>query len=110
MWNHLKTHTGEKSDKCNQCDFASSKAGNLRTHLKTHSGEKSNKCSERDFASSLACNNEETLENTLEKSQTKVAHRKCDQTETIYFVSVNENFFLQMRMGHERNYLAVLFF
>ena len=80
--------------------------------MKTHSGEKSNKCSECDFASSLACNNEETLENTLEKSQTKVAHRKCDQTETIYFVSVNENFFMQMRMrmGHERNCVAVLFF
>ena len=28
-----------KSHKCNQCDYASSRAGNLRTHLKTHSGE-----------------------------------------------------------------------
>ena len=41
---HLKMHTGVKSHKCNQCDFASSQAGNLRRHLKTHSGEKSNKC------------------------------------------------------------------
>ena len=41
---HLKTHSGEKSNKCNQCDFASSQAGNLRTHLKTHGEEKSNKC------------------------------------------------------------------
>ena len=40
---HLKTHSGEKSNKCNQCDYASSQAGNLRRHLKTHSGEKSNK-------------------------------------------------------------------
>ena len=31
---HLKTHIGEKSNKCSQCDFASSQAGNLRTHLK----------------------------------------------------------------------------
>ena len=30
--------------KCNQCNYASSRAGNLREHLKTHSGEKSNKC------------------------------------------------------------------
>ena len=37
---HLKTHSGEKSNKCNQCDYASSQAGNLRTHLKTHSGKK----------------------------------------------------------------------
>ena len=28
-----------KSNKCNQCDFASSRAGNLRSHMKTHSGE-----------------------------------------------------------------------
>ena len=41
---HLKTHSGEKSNKCNQCDYASSQISNLRIHLKTHSGEKSNKC------------------------------------------------------------------
>ena len=39
---HLKTHSGEKSNKCNQCDFASSQSGNLKTHLRTHSGEKLN--------------------------------------------------------------------
>ena len=37
---HLKTHTGEKSNKCNQCDFATSHAGNLRTHLNIQHGEK----------------------------------------------------------------------
>ena len=49
---HLKTHSGEKSEtsentqwrtsknKCNQCDYASSLAGDLRRHLKTYSGEK----------------------------------------------------------------------
>ena len=31
-----------KSNKCNQCDFASSYASALRRHLKTHGGEKSN--------------------------------------------------------------------
>ena len=30
-------HCGEKPNKCNQCDFASSQAGHLRAHLKTHS-------------------------------------------------------------------------
>ena len=49
---HLKNHSGEKPYKCNQCDYASSKAGNLRAHLKTHSGEKSNKCNQCDYASS----------------------------------------------------------
>ena len=53
---HLKMHSGEKSNKCNQCDFASSKAGNLRIHLKTHSGEKSNKCNQCNFASAQAGN------------------------------------------------------
>ena len=32
--NHLKMHTGEKSNKCNQCDYASSQAGHLRTHMR----------------------------------------------------------------------------
>ena len=45
-----------KSNKCNQCNFASSRAGNLRQHLKTHSGEKSNKCNQCDFASFQAGN------------------------------------------------------
>ena len=30
-------HSSEQSNKRNQCDFASSKAGNLMRHLKTHS-------------------------------------------------------------------------
>ena len=45
-----------KSNKCNQCNYASSHAGHLRIHLTTHSGEKSNKCNQCDFASSEAGN------------------------------------------------------
>ena len=44
-------NNGEKSNKCNQCEFASAQAGSLNRHLKTHSGEKSNKCNQSDFAS-----------------------------------------------------------
>ena len=52
---HLKTHRGEKSNKCNQCDNAASEASNFRRHLfKTQSGENSNKCKQCDFASSQA--------------------------------------------------------
>ena len=43
-----------KSNKCNQCDYASSQAGDLKTHLKMHSGEKPYKCNQCDFASSRA--------------------------------------------------------
>ena len=31
----------DKSNKCNQCEYASLRAHNLRMHLITHSGEKS---------------------------------------------------------------------
>ena len=48
---YLKIHSGEKANKCNQCDFASSQAGILRAHLMIHSGEKSNKCNQCDYAS-----------------------------------------------------------
>ena len=47
---------GEKSNKCNQCEYASSVKSSLRTHLKMHSGEKSNKCNQCDYASFQAGN------------------------------------------------------
>ena len=51
---HLKKHSGEKSNKCNQCDYASFRVGDLRTHLKTHCGEKPNKCNQCEFACSYS--------------------------------------------------------
>ena len=51
---HLKTYSGEKSTKCNQCDFAFSEAGDLRRHLETQSGEKSNRCNQCNFTLSRA--------------------------------------------------------
>ena len=41
---HLKTHNKEKQNKCSQCEYASSYASVLKTHLEIHSGEKSKKC------------------------------------------------------------------
>ena len=49
---HLQSHSGEKSKKCNQCDFAYSQVSHLKRHLKTHSGEKPNKCKQCVYASS----------------------------------------------------------
>ena len=37
---HLKTHSGEKPNKCNQCEFAPFRADVLRKHFQTHSGSK----------------------------------------------------------------------
>ena len=54
--NNLTQQSGEKSNKCYQCDYASSWAAALATHLKTHSGEKPNKCNQCDYASSQAGN------------------------------------------------------
>ena len=66
---HLKTHSGEKSKKCNQYDYASSRAGNLSAHLKIHSGEKSNKCDLCNYASSEAASlKRHLLTHTREKS------------------------------------------
>ena len=42
----LRNTKNEEEDKCNHCNYASSRAGNLRRHLKTHSREKSNKCNQ----------------------------------------------------------------
>ena len=48
-------HNGQKSNKCNQCDYACSQAGDLR-RLKIHNGEKLNKCNQCYFGSSHAGN------------------------------------------------------
>ena len=45
-----------KSNKCNQCEYATSHASALKIHLITHSGEKSNNCNQCDYASSFASN------------------------------------------------------
>ena len=71
---HLKTHSGEKSNKCNQCDYASSRAGHLRTHLKIHSGEKSHKCNRCNYASSRASHLRTHLKTQVEKSQTNATN------------------------------------
>ena len=44
-----KTKNDVKLNKCNQCNFASSKKGNLKVHMKTHSDKKSNKCYQCNF-------------------------------------------------------------
>ena len=69
---HLKTHTGEKSNKCNQCDYASSQPSNLKIHFKTNNGEKPNKCNSN---LTILCFGR-PLEDTFEKAQSAKV-KKC---------------------------------
>ena len=75
---HLKTHSGEKSNKCNLCDFASHQAGDLRKHMKKHSGEKSNQCNLCDFASSRVGNLRRHLKIHSGEKWNKWNQRDCD--------------------------------
>ena len=69
---NLKTHSGEKPNKCNQCDFACSDPSSLRTHLKAHSGEKTNKCNQCGYASSRADHLRTYLKRHNGEKQTKL--------------------------------------
>ena len=60
---HLKEHSGEKSEKCYQCDFTCSDSSSLKMHMKIHSGEKPNKCNECDYACSQASELKNHLKN-----------------------------------------------
>ena len=61
---HLNIHSGEKSNKCNQCDYASSQASSLGVHLNAHIGEKSSKCNQCYYAFSYASNLRTHFKNT----------------------------------------------
>lgn len=47
---HWKTHEGEKSYKCDECDYAACSQRHLESHILTHSGEKPFECDECDHA------------------------------------------------------------
>ena len=51
---HTRTHTGERSYNCTTCDFSSVRESTLRTHIRTHTGERPYKCNQCDFPFSLS--------------------------------------------------------
>ena len=92
---HLKTHTGEKSNKCSLCKYASSRAGNLRTHLKTHSGEKWNKCN-CDYATSKACHLRDIWTHTVNKSKNKATNVNLIATDYASFWTTHLRTYLEI--------------
>ena len=52
IW-RLTSNGGEKSHKCNQCEYASYHAQSLKVHNVTHSGEKPYKCGQCEYTTSL---------------------------------------------------------
>ena len=79
--NFKSAHSGKKSFKCDQCNFASSHVGSFRRHLKIHSGEKSHKCNLCDFASVTASDFRRHL-----KSHTGEKSYKCNQCEGLFSI------------------------
>ena len=53
---HLKTHNGEKPNKCSHCDNVSSCAGAVNSHLKTHAGKSQMNATKYEYAYSRAGN------------------------------------------------------
>ena len=67
---HFKMHNGEKSNKCDQCNYAYFYACDLQKHLKTHNGEKSKKCDQSDYPSFYASNLQKRLKMHSKKFKT----------------------------------------
>ena len=61
-------HSGDKTNKYDQCDYACHDSSNLRKHMKAHSGDESNKCNQCDYASSRSSQLRRHLKTHGEKS------------------------------------------
>ena len=72
----MKAHSGEKSHKCSQCDFATVYKSSLNKHFKSHSGEKkkSFKCDHCNYASDKSSNLKTHLRTQSEENPTNATN------------------------------------
>ena len=67
-------HTGEKTFKCDQCNYTSAEAGKVKVHKRKHTGEKPPKCDQCSY-----CSNEASKVKLHMQKQTGDKPFKCDQ-------------------------------
>ena len=94
----MKIHSGEKSNKCNQCDFASYETANLMKHLTTHSGEKSCKCNQCDFA----CSDPSSLSRHL-GTHTVEKPNKCNKCDNAFARASDLREHMKIHSGEKTN-------
>ena len=59
--NHMKVHSGGKSNKCDQCKLATAQAANLRIHIMVHIGVKPNEYDQCNFSTFKTANLEKHM-------------------------------------------------
>ena len=96
-----KVQNGEKGNTCNQCNYASSWAGNLRRHLITQSGEKNKELY-------LICGRqlEDTFENTHRR---KVKHMQPMRLYILVCKGFEETFETHTVWNKQRDATSVAF-
>ena len=65
----LKIHSGERENLCDQCHFASPWKASLSAHFNAHSGEKSTKCDQCAYASTKKGSLKKTFRRNMKQMQ-----------------------------------------